>query len=137
MLIINTMIINIQAQARSGPDACNDLMANKSLTGASAQSIVLSLLDRGENYGYQILKNVHELSDGEVEWIAGSLYPLLHRMTADGFVESAWREEDGLRRRRVYCITAKGRAVLETEKRNWLSVHKIFSRLWNLQPALS
>ena len=112
-------------------------MASKALTGASAQSIVLSLLDRRENYGYQILKSVLELSDGEVEWIAGSLYPLLHRMTADGFVESEWIEGDGVRRRRVYRITALGRETLARDRRDWLSVHKIFSRLWDLQPNLS
>jgi PadR family transcriptional regulator PadR len=112
-------------------------MASKALTGASAQSIVLSLLDRRENYGYQILKSVHELSDGEVEWIAGSLYPLLHRMTADGLVESEWIEGDGVRRRRIYRITVKGQEKLASERQDWLAVHRIFARLWDLQPSLT
>ena len=112
-------------------------MPAKALTGASAQTIVLSILDRGDNYGYKIIKHVHQLSEGAVEWAAGSLYPLMHRMKADGFVESFWVEGEGERRRRYYRITAKGRKALEKEKREWLSVHRIFVQLWGLQPSLS
>lgn len=110
-------------------------MSTKALTGASAQTIVLSILEERDTYGYRIIHRVRQLSDGEVEWVAGSLYPLLHRMKADGFVESYWVEEG--RHRRYYRITAKGRKALEREKQEWLSVHRIFVQLWGLQPRLS
>lgn len=112
-------------------------MPTKALTGASAQTIVLSILDHHDTYGYQIINRVRQLSDGQVEWAAGSLYPLLHRMKADGYVESYWVQQDGERRRRYYRITAKGRKALEREKQDWLSVHRIFVSLWGLQPSLS
>ena len=112
-------------------------MPAKALTGASAQTIVLSLLDRGDAYGYKIIDHVRHLSNGEVEWVAGSLYPLLHRMKSDGYVESFWVERQGERRRRYYRITPKGQKALEKEKRQWLSVHRIFVQLWGLQPSLS
>ena len=112
-------------------------MPSKALTGASAQTIVLSILQRQQSYGYEIIKQVNELSGGEVEWSAGSLYTLMHRMTAEELVESFWVEKEGERRRRYYRITAKGAAALETEKKAWLSVHGIFVQLWGLQPSLS
>ncbi len=112
-------------------------MPAKALTGASAQTIVLSILERGESYGYQIIKRVNELSAGEVEWAAGSLYTLMHRMKAEGLVESYWVEAEGERRRRFYRITAKGVEALEKEKKDWLSVHNIFVQLWGLQPSLT
>lgn len=112
-------------------------MPAKALTGASAQTIVLSILDHHDTYGYQIIHRVRRLSGGDVEWVAGSLYPLLHRMKADGLVESFWVERDGERRRRYYRITAKGRKALEREKQQWLSVHRILAHLWGLQPSLS
>lgn len=110
-------------------------MPAKALTGASAQTIVLSILEGGDNYGYQIIGRVLRLSDGEVEWAAGSLYPLLHRMKADGLIESYWVE--GERRRRYYRITPAGRRALDREKQAWLSVHRIFVQLWGLQPGLT
>lgn len=112
-------------------------MPAKALTGASAQTIVLSILSDGENYGYEIIKRVHHLSGGEVEWAAGSLYTLMHKMKAKGLIESYWVEKPGERRRRYYRITPKGAEALEQEKQEWLSVHHIFVQLWGLQPSLS
>ena len=109
-------------------------MPAKALTGASAQTIVLSLLDQGDSYGYQLIKRVRQLSGGEVEWAAGSLYTLMHRMKANGLVDSYWVEPDEGRRRRYYRITAKGQKALGTEKQQWLSVHRILAQLWGLQP---
>ena len=112
-------------------------MPAKALTGASAQTIVLSILQRRESYGYQIIKRVYDLSNGDVEWAAGSLYTLMHKMKAGGLVESYWVEKEGERRRRYYRITPKGEKALEEEKQAWLSVHGIFVQLWGLQPGLS
>ena len=131
MWMINILIINLFTFPH------DILMPAKALTGASAQTIVLSLLDQGESYGYHIIKRVNELSQGEVAWAAGSLYTLMHRMKADGLVESFWVEREGERRRRYYRITAKGRKALGNEKQAWLSVHRIFVQLWGLQPSLS
>ena len=112
-------------------------MPAKALTGASAQTIVLSILQQRESYGYQIIKRVNQLSGGEVEWSAGSLYTLMHRMKADGLVDSSWVEKEGERRRRYYRITPKGEKSLNEEKKAWMSVHGIFVQLWGLQPSLS
>lgn len=110
---------------------------SKSMTGASAQAIVLSILARQESYGYEIIKEVGRLSGGEVEWAAGSLYPLMHKMKADGLLESFWVEKEGERRRRYYRITAKGRNALSAEKKEWLAVHNVLVQLWGLQPSLT
>ncbi len=112
-------------------------MPAKALTGASAQTIVLSILQRQESYGYDIIKRVIELSNGEVTWSAGSLYTLMHKMKTIDLVDSFWVEKEGERRRRYYRITKKGAKVLEYEKKAWLSVHGIFVQLWGLQPSVS
>jgi PadR family transcriptional regulator, regulatory protein PadR len=52
---------------------------------------VLAILAEGESYGYAILKRVRELSDGELEWTDGMLYPLLHRLHRLGYVTTEWR----------------------------------------------
>ncbi len=112
-------------------------MPTKAMTGASVQAIILSILSHGDSYGYEIIKKVHRLSGGEVEWAAGSLYPVMHRMTADGFVEAYWDEPEGERRRRYYRITARGQKALAAEKRQWMTVHGILAQLWGMQPSLA
>ena len=106
-------------------------MASKALTGASVPSIILSILARSDSYGYDIIQQVHELSNGDIEWSAGSLYPVLHRMKANGHIEDYWVEPEGERRRRFYRITAKGRKHLVRERDNWLAVHGVLARLWS------
>ena len=64
---------------------------DKDLVAASATPLVLAILAEGESYGYAILKRVRELSDGEIEWTDGMLYPLLHRLRRLGYVTTEWR----------------------------------------------
>src|SRR3989337_1882583 len=64
---------------------------DKDLVAASATPLVLAILAEGESYGYAILKRVRELSDGELEWTDGMLYPLLHRLHRLGHVTTERR----------------------------------------------
>ena len=57
---------------------------DKDLVAASATPLVLAILTESESYGYAILKRVREISDGELEWTDGMLYPLLHRLAPAG-----------------------------------------------------
>jgi DNA-binding PadR family transcriptional regulator len=111
-------------------------MVSKVLAAASTKPVILSILTRGEIYGYQIIQNVIEVSGGTLEWSEGMLYPVLHRMEKEGSIQSQWRISDNGRRRKYYRLTEKGRRELELEKEQWMSVHKVLSKLWKPLPAL-
>ncbi|MFT4605071.1 MAG: PadR family transcriptional regulator PadR [Thalassolituus oleivorans] len=111
-------------------------MIPKELVGASARPILLSILSRGESYGYAILQRVHDLSDGDLEWRDGMLHPVLPRLQDEQLITSNWRKSEGCRRRKYYRITPLGAQALATEKRNWLCVNAILSALWNSEPGL-
>ena len=64
---------------------------DKDLVAASATPLVLAILAERESYGYAILKRVRALSEGELEWTDGMLYPLLHRLRRLGYVTTEWR----------------------------------------------
>jgi PadR family transcriptional regulator, regulatory protein PadR len=103
---------------------------DKDLVAASATPLVLGILADGENYGYGILRRVRELSDGELEWTDGMLYPLLHRLHRLGHVTTEWRTSPEGRRRRYYAITEDGRAALAEHKRQWATVAQALGDLW-------
>ena len=52
----------------------------KDLVAASATPLVLAILAEGESYGYALIKRVKDLSDGQLLWTDGMLYPVLHRL---------------------------------------------------------
>jgi len=104
---------------------------NKDLTAASSTAIVLAILAEGDSYGYAILQRVRELSGGHLEWTDGMLYPVLHRLTRLGFVESRWEVAESGRRRKYYRITPHGRLHLEEQRRQWQTVDATLRGIWH------
>lgn len=109
-------------------------MSTKSLNGASITAIILSILRNGDSYGYAIIHRVRELSGGDVEWTAGSLYPVLHRMKTNGWIRDYWLEPEGERRRRYYAITPDGETALAEERSKWMMFHDVLTTLWEEEP---
>jgi DNA-binding PadR family transcriptional regulator len=110
---------------------------DKDLVAASATPLVLSILSEGESYGYAILKRVAELSDGELQWTDGMLYPVLHRLERNGAVEASWARSDEGRRRKYYRLTARGLEQLRVQQRQWRLVDSTLRELWpaRLEPS--
>jgi PadR family transcriptional regulator, regulatory protein PadR len=110
-------------------------MPTKELVAASSKPLVLSILGEGESYGYAIIQRVKELSDEEIAWTDGMLYPVLHRLEKDGLIEAEWKQSDTGRDRKYYRLTKDGRDALQAEKAKWLTVHNTLGKLWNLKPV--
>jgi DNA-binding PadR family transcriptional regulator len=103
---------------------------NKDLVAASAVPLILSILEGGENYGYALIQGVRELSGGAIEWTDGMLYPVLHRLEAQGYIESYWRTAETGRKRKYYALIRQGRNALREQKAQWLVVHRTLAKLW-------
>jgi DNA-binding PadR family transcriptional regulator len=107
------------------------LRIDKDLVAASATPLVLAILADGESYGYAILKQIRALSQGELDWSDGMLYPLLHRLVRLGYVTTEWRAPaDGRRRRKYYVITDEGRVALADHQRQWAAVTRALNGVW-------
>ena len=107
-------------------------MISKKLTAASTEPIILGILRQGKSYGYLIIKKIKELSEGKMEWSDGMLYPVLHRLEKDGLIKSDWIMSDDTRPRKYYEITVKGKEALTAEKEQWLQVHEVMEKIWDL-----
>ncbi len=95
---------------------------SKDLVAASAVPLVLSILAEGDSYGYAIIRRVAEISEGRLLWTEGMLYPVLHRLEAQGFVAASWRDAENGRRRKYYRIRREGLAHLEAQRDQWDAV---------------
>lgn len=102
----------------------------KDLVAASAAPLVLSILAEGDSYGYAIIKRVAELSEGELEWTDGLLYPLLHRLERQGLVESRWGASETGRRRKYYALTDGGRSAIAEHRAQWAAVSAALESAW-------
>ena len=107
----------------------------KDLVAASATPMVLGILAEGESYGYAIIQRVRALSGGDLEWTDGMLYPVLHRLEAQGLVRSRWGISESGRRRKYYALKTSGRKTLTEQKLQWRVVLAALNQLWGAQHA--
>jgi len=76
---------------------------------------VLTLLSRGDSYGYEIASRLMQ----EVRMGEGTIYPLMRRMQDDGQVSTYLMEAPGGPPRKYYRITETGRATLKAQREEW------------------
>lgn len=94
------------------------MKVNKELLKGSTGMLILTLLDNRDLYGYQLIKELERMSDGTFALKEGTLYPILHGMETERWLESYWEEAEG-RKRKYYRITDSGRRQLQEKKREW------------------
>jgi DNA-binding PadR family transcriptional regulator len=109
----------------------------KDLMAASAAPLVLAILSEGESYGYAIIQRVHELSGGNIEWTDGMLYPVLHRLEAQGVITAKWRQSETGRKRRYYTLQRQGKSAIKQQQGQWLVVHQALSAAWGTLARLN
>ena len=89
---------------------------SKELIGASSIPIILSILSKGDSYGYEIIKTIKDLSANKIDFKDGTMYPVLHKLEKRQLILSFWKTSENGRKRKYYKITNKGREELHHEK---------------------
>ncbi len=112
-------------------------MFSRELTAASTRPIVLAILSRGESYGYDIIRQVKVLSNEEIQWAEGALYPVLHRLERQGLIEAVWRISEQGRKRKYYRLKQKGHQALAEDRKQWVITNNILTTLWGAEPRLT
>ncbi|HCT30386.1 MAG TPA: PadR family transcriptional regulator [Bacteroidales bacterium] len=90
------------------------MIANDLLKG-TLRTIVLKLLrDNKKLYGYEITRKVEELSKGKIKLTFGALYPVLHKLEAEGYLVTE-KENIGKRVRIYYSLTPEGHSWAQSK----------------------
>ena len=104
-------------------------MIRKELVAASAEPMILALLEQGESYGYAIIQEIKTRSRGRLEWTDGMLYPVLHRMEHKGWILSRWAESETGRKRKYYSLQKDGKRAMKEQHEQWSLVHSVLASL--------
>ena len=104
-------------------------MIRKELVAASAEPLILSLLARGESYGYAIIQDIKARSQNRMQWTDGMLYPVLHRLEHRGLIRSRWAESETGRKRKYYSLKKDGKKALEKHHDQWSVVNAVLAGL--------
>lgn len=87
-------------------------------SGAQMSLLLLKLLEEKDMYGYEMIETLARRSDDTFHLKAGTLYPILHGMEKEGWVQTYEEPYEG-RARKYYRLTEMGRKQLEEQKARW------------------
>ena len=95
--------------------------------------IILTQLMRGDNYGYEINKNILERTRGEYGFKEATLYTAFKRLEQSGYIASYWGEAGLGARRRYYAITESGRKHWAEGRQEWENTRALLDALISLK----
>ena len=81
--------------------------------------LILQIVSLEPAHGYGIAQRLQQISREAVQVNQGSLYPALHRLEQQGWIESAWKDTELGRSAKFYSLTKDGKQQLERELESW------------------
>ena len=81
--------------------------------------LILRTLQKEPQHGWAIAERIEQISEHVLEVNQGSLYPALHRLEHEGWINAEWGVSELGRRARFYQLTPSGRKQLELESHQW------------------
>ena len=91
--------------------------------------LILRTLVLRPMHGSAIAERIAQITRGAFQVKAGSLFPALHRLEQEGWIEGKWQESAEGRRVRSYTLTGAGRRQLVAEKKTWTRIVKAMTSL--------
>ena len=92
---------------------------DKNMIMGNTKMLVLALIESGDKYGYEIIKELEAKSYGTFVLKEGTLYPILHSLEKEELVKSISYKMETNRIRKYYKITKLGRMYLYNKKKEW------------------
>jgi transcriptional regulator len=94
--------------------------------------LILRTLQTDAMHGWAISERVQQISQDVLQINQGSLYPALHRLEHQGWIEAEWRVSELGRRAKYYRLTASGRRQLAVEASEWDRMSAAIDRVMKL-----
>lgn len=94
--------------------------------------LILRTLLNDALHGWAISERIQHISEDVLQINQGSLYPALHRLEHQGWIDAEWRVSELGRRAKYYKLTASGRRQLAAETREWERMAHAIGRVMRL-----
>ncbi len=93
--------------------------AKADLLQGTLDMLILKTLESGASHGWGISQCIQEISDEVLQVNQGSLYPALHRLEQQGWIQAEWGTSKNNRRAKYYSLTGSGETQLAEETEHW------------------
>lgn len=104
-------------------------MFNRELVKGSTSLLLLQLLEEKDMYGYELVKELEKRSCNEFTVKEGTLYPALHKLEKQEYIECYWQEQTKGPARKYYRITDAGKEMLLEKTEEWDNFVSVMNKL--------
>ena len=104
-------------------------MSKLDLLQGTLDLLILRTLQTGAQHGWAISERIQQVSEDVLQVNQGSLYPALHRLEHQGWIEAEWGVSELGRRARFYRLTPKGKKQLDAERESWTRLTAAIGRV--------
>ena len=91
--------------------------------------LILKTLALGPQHGWGISQRIQQISEDVLQVNQGSLYPALHRLEEQGWIDSEWGVSETNRQAKFYRLTRTGQKQLEVERAQWAKLTGAVERI--------
>jgi len=81
--------------------------------------LILKTIALGPAHGWAIAQRIRQVSNNVLQVNQGALYPALHRLEQQAWIQAEWGESENNRRAKFYALTKAGKKYLDREEANW------------------
>ena len=99
------------------------------LVQGTLDMLILRTLQWGPQHGHGIGVAIRASSEDALQVDHGSLYPALHRLERQGWIDSDWKVSDNNQRAKYYRLTAAGKKQLLAEESRWNRIVEVIGRV--------
>ncbi len=99
------------------------------LVRGTLDMLILKTLSLQPMHGLGISRRMEQLTEGAFSVKPGSLFPALHRLEQEGWIEGSWGESENNRRAKFYELTGAGRRRLGEERESWAHALRAITRI--------
>jgi len=94
--------------------------------------LILKILALQSLHGWALSQRLKQVSGDVLQVSDGSLYPALHKLEQQGWIQAEWKPTENNRRAKFYSLTRLGRRHLEREAANWARISAAISGVMRL-----
>jgi len=89
------------------------------LVQGTVDLLILKTIALEPAHGWAIAQRIRQISREVLQVNQGALYPALHRLEQQGWIQAEWGQSENNRRAKYYSLTKDGRKYLQQEQANW------------------
>jgi transcriptional regulator len=105
------------------------------LVQGTLDMLLLKILALQPMSGFAVSQRLKQVSGDVLQVSDGSLYPALHKLEQEGWIEAEWKTSENGRRAKFYSLSRLGRRQLEKQAENWSRLSGAISRVVKLKEA--